>query len=85
MKCFGSTQCRSLPYNRCSPRPRAPSTGKIVSAEDAARLIGEGDTVATGGFVGIGFAEEVAIALEALFLSNDPDSRKHSASPATSR
>jgi propionate CoA-transferase len=53
--------------------PNAPSAGKIVSAEDAARLIGEGDTVATGGFVGIGFAEEVAVALEALFLSKDPE------------
>jgi propionate CoA-transferase len=39
-------------------------TGKIVSAEDAVRLIRDGDTVATGGFVGIGFAEEIALALE---------------------
>lgn len=45
--------------------------GKIVSAADAVRLIRPGDTVATGGFVGIGFAEEVAIALEALYLSGD--------------
>jgi len=37
--------------------------GKAVSAADAVRLIREGDTVATGGFVGIGFAEEIAIAL----------------------
>ncbi len=43
--------------------------GKIVSAEEAVRLIRDGDTVATGGFVGIGFAEEIAIALEALYLS----------------
>ena len=43
--------------------------GKIVSAAEAVRLIRSGDTVATGGFVGIGFAEEVAIALEALHLS----------------
>ena len=33
------------------------------------RLIRDGDTVATGGFVGIGFAEEIAIALEELYLS----------------
>jgi propionate CoA-transferase len=42
--------------------------GKIVSAADAVRLIRDGDTVATGGFVGIGFAEGVAVALEELFL-----------------
>ena len=46
--------------------------GKIVSAAEAVRLIQSGDTVATGGFVGIGFAEEVAIALEALYLSGAP-------------
>lgn len=42
--------------------------GKVVTAEDAVRLIRDGDVVATDGFVGIGFAEEVAIALEACFL-----------------
>jgi propionate CoA-transferase len=46
--------------------------GKIVSATDAVRLILDGDTVATSGFVGIGFAEEIAIALEQRFLSGDP-------------
>jgi propionate CoA-transferase len=45
--------------------------GKIVSAHEAVRLIRDGDTVATGGFVGIGFAEEVALALEALYLESD--------------
>lgn len=43
--------------------------GKVVSATDAVRLIRDGDTVATGGFVGIGFAEGIAIALEDLFLA----------------
>ena len=43
--------------------------GKIVSAAEAVGLIRSGNTVATGGFVGIGFAEEIAIALEALHLS----------------
>jgi hypothetical protein len=36
---------------------RSPDSGKIASAEEAARLVRDGDTVATGGFVGIGFAE----------------------------
>src|SRR5271166_3603621 len=43
--------------------------GKVVSAAEAVRLIRDGDAVATGGFVGIGFAEEIAIALEERFLS----------------
>ncbi|MFT3779168.1 MAG: acyl CoA:acetate/3-ketoacid CoA transferase [Ottowia sp.] len=44
---------------------------KVVPAADAVRLIRPGDTVATGGFVGIGFPEAVAAALEALYL--DPE------------
>src|SRR4051794_29097807 len=56
--------------------PRAPDVGKIVSAEDAVRLIRDGDTIATGGFVGIGFAEEIAVALEALYLSKDERQRQ---------
>jgi propionate CoA-transferase len=43
---------------------RASDTGKIVTAREAVRLIRDGDTVATGGFVGIGFAENLALALE---------------------
>lgn len=42
--------------------------GKVVTAQEAVRLIRSGDTIATGGFVGIGFAEEIAIALEQRFL-----------------
>ena len=42
---------------------------KVVTAEEAMGLIRDGDTVATGGFVGIGFAEELAIWLEARFLA----------------
>jgi propionate CoA-transferase len=45
--------------------------GKIVSAAEAVRLIRNGDTVATGGFVGIGFAEEIALALEELYLAGE--------------
>ena len=40
---------------------------KIVTASEAVHLIHSGDTVATGGFVGIGFAESIAVALEARF------------------
>src|SRR5215475_877678 len=43
--------------------------GKVVSAADAVNLIRDGDTVATSGFVGIGFAEEIAIAIEQRFLA----------------
>jgi propionate CoA-transferase len=44
--------------------------GKVVSAADAMMLIRDGDTLATGGFVGIGFAEEIAIAVEQRFLES---------------
>src|SRR5882672_3531059 len=47
--------------------------GKLVSAREAVSLIRNGDTVATGGFVGIGFAEEIAIALEELQPSTGDD------------
>ncbi|MFH1870006.1 MAG: acyl CoA:acetate/3-ketoacid CoA transferase [Pseudomonadota bacterium] len=50
---------------------RAVDTGKIVTARQAVQLIRDGDTVATSGFVGIGFAENIAVALEALFLEED--------------
>jgi len=44
--------------------------GKIVSAHDAVALVASGDTLATGGFVGIGFPENIAVALEERFLDN---------------
>jgi len=47
----------------------SPDAGKIVSAAEAVHLIRDGDTVATSGFVGIGFAEGIAIALEQRFLA----------------
>jgi propionate CoA-transferase len=40
---------------------------KVVSAKEAVQIIRDGDTVATGGFVGTGFPEYVAIALEEYF------------------
>lgn len=42
--------------------------GKVMSARAAVARIRDGDTVATGGFVGIGFAENIAVALEQRFL-----------------
>ena len=52
------------------PRIGTVDAGKIVSAADAVKLIRNGDTVATSGCVGIGFAEEIAIALEQRFLES---------------
>ncbi len=46
-----------------------PQREKVVSAADAVHLIRDGDTIATGGFVGIGFAENIAVALEQLYLA----------------
>ncbi len=45
---------------------------KILSAAEAVRLIRDGDTVATGGFVGIGFPEGIAVAIEEMYLAGDP-------------
>lgn len=63
---------RRLPTHPILSNDALPRRGKVVSAADAVRLIRPGDTLATGGFVGIGFAEGVACALEALFLAEDP-------------
>jgi propionate CoA-transferase len=65
----------ALPYLRSSEK------GKVVSAAEAVRLIRDGDTVATGGFVGIGFAEEIALALEELYLSADVDPSQGTGKP----
>ncbi|QTD45836.1 acyl CoA:acetate/3-ketoacid CoA transferase [Ottowia testudinis] len=48
----------------------SPYKNKIVTAAEAVQLIHDGDTVATGGFVGIGFAEGVAVALEERFVAS---------------
>lgn len=48
---------------------------KIVTAEEAVRIIRDNDTVAFGGFVGIGFAEEIGSELERFYLeTNHPQS-----------
>ncbi len=41
---------------------------KVTTSAESVACIRDGDTVATGGFVGIGFAENIAIALENRFL-----------------
>ena len=41
---------------------------KVINAEAAARVVLDGDTVAVGGFVGVGVPEELLAALEARFL-----------------
>jgi propionate CoA-transferase len=63
-----SPQAASL--DQTAAGARRAHRNKIVSAAEAVRLIHDGDTVATGGFVGIGFAENIAVALEQRFLEN---------------
>jgi propionate CoA-transferase len=48
---------------------RASGKGKRVSSAEALELVRDGDTIASSGFVGIGFAENLAVALEARFLA----------------
>jgi propionate CoA-transferase len=55
-----------------NPQQMPTKHDKIVTAAEAVRLIRDGDTVATGGFIGIGFAENIAVALEKRFLGDDP-------------
>jgi propionate CoA-transferase len=51
-----------------TPPSAPPRRSKILGAAEAVACIKDGDTVATGGFVGIGFAENLAVALESRFL-----------------
>ena len=39
---------------------RPTKRNKVITADEAARVLLDGDTLATSGFVGIGFAEEMA-------------------------
>ena len=49
--------------------PTAPSRDKVVTADEAVRLIRDGDTLAIEGFGGACFPEELTIALEQRFLA----------------
>ena len=60
---------------------RTVGSSKVVSAREAVNLIRDGDTLATGGFVGIGFAENIAVALEARFLETQAISSDKIGSP----
>ena len=63
------TPGKEVSHPMLSPTPPTKvKRGKIVSAEEAIKVIRDGDTIATGGFVGTGFAEEIAVKLEEQFL-----------------
>lgn len=47
-----------------------PSVQKIMTAAEAVARIADGATVATAGFVGIGFAEHIALAVEQRFIDS---------------
>jgi propionate CoA-transferase len=55
------------------PTSQSAETGKIVSARDAVRLIRTGNTVAIGGFGGIGLAEAVIHELGAVYQASDEE------------
>ncbi len=55
------------------PTARSDSTGKVVSAREAVRLIRIGDTVAIGGVFCIGLAIEVVHELGAVFEATDEE------------
>ena len=55
------------------PTARGGSTEKIVTAREAMRLIRTGNTVAIGGFGGIGMPEELLNELAALYRASDKE------------
>lgn len=65
---FESNATHIHPAARDMGRPRTSQKSKVVSGKEAVRLIMDGDTVATSGFVGTGFPEDIAVCLEDRFL-----------------
>ena len=55
------------------PTARSGDSSKIVTAREAVRLIRSGDTVAIGGFGGIGFAEAIIHELADFYQSKDTE------------
>ena len=51
-----------------SAENNGPRQNKVVSAAEAVAVVENGSMIATGGFVGTGFAEHLAVALEKRFL-----------------
>ncbi|VFQ43314.1 acyl CoA:acetate/3-ketoacid CoA transferase [Desulfoluna butyratoxydans] len=58
----------SHPFN-AGLEPGPIHKNKVVTAREAVEIVQNGDVIGLGGFVGSGFAEEVAMALESRFLS----------------
>ena len=71
----------SRPVHPIAQAPHQADNGKVVSLREAAMLIKDGDTIATGGFVGIGFAENVARAIEERYAETRASSRDGQGSP----
>jgi propionate CoA-transferase len=59
----------ALAATTLDPRETTIRRNKLISAQDAASLVLDRDTVATGGFVGVGVPEALIAALEERFLS----------------
>ena len=54
-----------------SPAAQSSNPNKVMSAREAVSRIRDRDTVATGGFVGTGFPEQLAVELEKLYLETN--------------
>lgn len=54
-----------------SSAAQSSNPGKVMSAREAVSKIRDRDTVATGGFVGTGFPEQLAVELEKLYLETN--------------